>query len=283
MTTTERTITVVDGNYVILFPYNKTLVVAVKNLDGRKYEPTTKSWLVPIRTRSDVWQFVEENDFTVTPEVVASAKANVKPVDAELGGSLQIKSAKFWIKFPYDPEAVSAVKEINGRRWDVDNKVWIAPLSSVRAVRDFVDRFGLETIGVEDIPDSDPVIEPTISLDQQSFIIRFEYDRDLAERVRDIPTASWDSVAKGWRISKHATHDVAEFARTSTAVIEKSSVEILDEAVRQMQNIQQSRATDAELVIPTLNGTLLPFQRAGVLYTLNALGFRQQENGTWSV
>ena len=283
MTQTERTIKVEDGNYVISFPYSKTTILAVRNLDGRKYEPTIKSWLVPLRTRSDVWAFADENDFTVTPDVITATKANVKPVDSELGGSLHIKAGKFWIKFPYDPDAVSAVKEINGRRWDGENKVWIAPLSSVRSVRDFVSRFGLETLGVEEVPDSDPVIEPTISLEGQSFIIRFEYDRDLAERVRDIPTASWDSMAKGWRISKHATHDVAEFARSSSAVIEKSSVEILDEAVRQMENIEKSRATDAELVIPTLNGTLLPFQRAGVLYTLSALGFHQQENGTWAV
>lgn len=41
-----------------------------------------------------------------------------------------------------------------------------------------------------------------------------------------------------------------------------------------------SRANDAVFECPTLNGTLMPFQRAGVVYALTALGFAHQ-NDIW--
>jgi hypothetical protein len=42
-----------------------------------------------------------------------------------------------------------------------------------------------------------------------------------------------------------------------------------------------SRADDAVFACPSLNGTLMPFQRAGVVYALTALGFAR-ENDIWT-
>ena len=272
------------GQFTITFPYSKVLVALVKEINGRRYDPDAKRWTAPLRSRESVMQFARDHGFIVTDSAQSTTSNQSEDIasDQPLGGTLDLKDAKFIIKFPYDPEAVSAVKEINGRRWDVENRAWIAPLSSVRQVRDFANRFGLQTVVLEDIPDSDPVIEPTISHDKHSFIIRFPYDRDLTQRVKDIPTATWDWNIQAWRVGKHADIELALFAEATTAVIEDSSIDIVDRAKEQVANIEKSRATDADIAIPTLNGTLLPFQRAGVLYTLEALGYKPTENGTWA-
>lgn len=269
-----------DGAFTITFPYSKTLVEQVKAIDGRRFDPDKKRWTAPLRSRDAVMQFAERHGFTVA---TSTNDAPTTPVDDEpLGGTLDLRDAKFIIKFPYNREAVSDVKEINGRRWDVENRAWIAPLSSVRQVRDFANKYGLQTVVLDEVPDSDPVVEPTISHDKQSFIIRFPYDRDLVQQVRDIPTAQWDSHLGAWRVAKHADFELLQFAEATTAVVEDSSVDLMERAKAQVVNIEKSRATDADLQIPTLNGTLLPFQRAGVLYALEALGYQPQPDGTWT-
>lgn len=273
-----RLVTVEDNLFAITFSYDKALVGKVKTLDGRRFDPDRKRWLVPLRSKDAVLRFAQDNHFIVTASV---NDAQIPVEEQPIGGTLDLRDAKFIIKFPYDPQAVSDVKEINGRRWDAENRAWIAPLSSVRQVRDFANKHGLQTVVLDDVPDADPVIEPTISHDATSFIIRFPYDRDLVQRVRDIPTATWDHYEQAWRVAKHADFEILQFAESTTAVVEANTEQLMEKAKAQVANIDKSRATDADLTIPTLKGTLLPFQRAGVLYTLEALGFVLDSNGKW--
>ena len=46
------------------------------------------------------------------------------------------------IEFRYMPHLVEAVKQITGRRFDGDNKCWIAPVTSLKEVEAFGRRYG---------------------------------------------------------------------------------------------------------------------------------------------
>lgn len=59
-------------------------------------------------------------------DALVAEKAAEKHVPSEV---VEIKGKKFFaLPYPYDPEFISTVKHIEGRRWDGDRKVWFAPI-----------------------------------------------------------------------------------------------------------------------------------------------------------
>lgn len=272
-----------NGRFTLAFPYHPELVGAVKELNGRRFDPETKCWSVPASSATEVARLCARFGFVISDgATIALSQENPTQGDtAPVGGTLSQHGARFHLKFAYDPEAVKAVKEINGRRWNPDEKVWVIPISSVRLVFAFCEKFGIDVSAVIEVPDSDPVIEPEVSIDQNGFIIRFAYDRDIVQQVRDLPTATFDKLVGGWRVARSASMEMAIFAENTNAVTNEAVADIFVEAKEQLARIDKSRATDAELNIPTLNGTLLPFQRAGVVYALEALNYEPSPDGVW--
>lgn len=271
-----------DGRFVVAFPYNPELVTAVKEIDGRRFDPTAKAWTVPFASAPQVRALCDTYGFQPSHMAITAFRSDEAPEarTSPVGGTITQKGHRFRIQFPYDPDAVRAIKEINGRRWDPEEKVWVVPISSIRLVSEFCRKFGINTSAIEGVPDSDPVVEPDITIDQHGFVIRFPYDRDLTQRIQDLPTASFDRLMGVWRVNRSASIDLAVFADQTNAVTNESVSDIFAEAHQQLARIEKSRAVDAELHIPLLNGELLPFQRAGVVYALEALGY-EQHNGQW--
>lgn len=279
-----KIVTVTDGRFAIAFPYDPALVARVKAIPGRRFDPDTKSWSAPLSSAPQVSALCASAGFTAS-DTATTAFCSENPAEAHtapLAGTVTLQQGRFRLAFPYDPDAVRDIKDVPGRRWDADEKVWTAPVSSVRRVWEFCDKYGIDRTAFDRVPDCDPVIEPDISLDDRGYVIRFPFDRDLVQQVRDLPTATFDKMLSAWRVSRSAGIEVAIFAEQTSAVLSDSVTDLLTEARRQLARIDKSRATDAELNIPTLNGTLLPFQRAGVVYALEALGYSPQPDGTWS-
>lgn len=283
VTSAGRVVGFDHNGFVIQFPYDPELVTAVKAIPGRRYEPERKMWTAPRASRSEVSALCAAHGFEAS-EAARAAFDPSQPTDgnvAPVGGTITQHAAKFHLKFPYDPTAVAAIKEINGRRWDPEQRVWIVPITSIRQITEFCEQFGIEHAALVDVPDSDPVIEPAISIDRNGFIIRFPYDRDLFQTLSDIPTASFDRLIGAWRVSRAAAIDLVDFADTYSAVLDSDTQPIIETAREHLVRIEKSRATTAELNIPNLNCTLLGFQKAGVLYALEALGYVEQRDGTW--
>jgi hypothetical protein len=282
-TTTARVVDFTDGRFVLVFPYDPALVAAVKEIDGRRFDPDSKTWNAPFSSALQVRAVCATHAFEASHMATTAFRADEAPEarTSPVGGTITQKAHRFLIKFPYDPDAVRAIKEINGRRWSPEDKVWLVPISSVRLVREFCDKFGIDMTAINQVPDSDPVIEPDISIDQHGFVIRFPYDRDLTQRIQDLPTASFDRLMGCWRVNRSASIDLALFAEATNSVTNDAVADIFVEAQKQLARIEKSRAVDAELNIPNLNGVLLPFQRAGVVYALESLGYEQQPDGTW--
>lgn len=265
---TANTVDVADAHFCVQTQFDADLVAAIKTLPSRRFDTVARCWLVPrsdrllleriLGQRPFVWSFRAANSISHLTERCAN-----------------IEGPRLVVRFPYDAAAVAAIRGVEGRRWDADRRVWTAPLTSIRAVREFALLFGLDDSDLVSVPDADPVIEPSVALVDGSFRIRFVFDRDLLQTVRDLPTAVFDAVSRDWRVSGAAAAEVADFVAATSAIVAEDAQIALLSAGADAARLQASRATDADIVLPPLGGTLLPFQRAGVAYALNVL----QESG----
>lgn len=185
--------------------------------------------------------------------------------------SVALEGDSLILSFPYDSAIVDAVREIPGRRWDPQRRVWSAPASSIRAVRAVASAHGLRLDdSTRRLPDRDPDLRPSVRMAAGRLTLSFPYDRDLVARIRDIPGARWSSASREWTVDEEAAVDVAEFVLATGAQIDDSARETLSDLVESIARLGASSAATAEIDIPRLSGTLLPFQRAGVAYVLSA-------------
>ena len=277
----SRIIDAGPAGFVIRFPYSAALVDVIKTIDGRRYDPAKKSWTVPLARNAEVAQLVAKYSFELTEAARSGLDnpATLRPVVAGAAGVTKVDDT-FFIKFAYDVAKVEAVKAIDGRRWHPEEKMWSAPLSSVRGVRAFCEQFGLPTGALDDVADSDPIVEPEISKVPNGYFIRFGYDRDLVQRVREIPTAKFDKEHMAWFVRNSAKEEVVDFAEATSAVLDEAlEVSFADFADRR-RRFAMSLATDSALEIPAMRGQLKSFQKAGIQFALDTLGY-EAHDGSW--
>jgi hypothetical protein len=48
------------GFYIFLFPYDKDIVNDVKKIEGRRYDPSSKTWQIPIEQEDDIINLMEQ-------------------------------------------------------------------------------------------------------------------------------------------------------------------------------------------------------------------------------
>jgi len=267
---TVRVVDAVDGEFKIVFTYSPELVSAIKaGLPKRRWDGASKAWMAPSWCKPELMVIAVKYDFSLTP-----AAMRLEPSDLpHSNGEAVVTGPRVTIAFDYNPIAVLEVKEIVGRRWDGDSKTWNAPVTSIRQILAFAVKFGLEHASLLDVPDADPVMEPTVALVRGKFEIRFPYDRDLQQQVKDLPTAAFSRSRQAWCVDQSASIDVAEFIRASNGQTDVTAQVLIEAAYRDMGRVDASRSDDAVFVCPSLNGVLMPFQRAGVVYALTALGY----------
>ena len=270
------------AGFVIRFPYSADLVELVKTIEGRRYDPATKSWTVPLGRSAEVANLVSQHSFVAT-DAARKGLANptaLRPVVSGSAGVTRVDDT-FFIKFPYDKAKVEAVKAIDGRRWNPDDKMWSAPLSSVRGVRAFCEQFGLPTTMLDGVPDSDPVVEPEIAKVPEGYYIRFPYDRDLVQRVREVPGAKFNRERKLWFVPNSAKEEVIDFAEATSAILDEALEVSFADYSQRRRRYAMSLATESDLEIPTMRGTLKGFQKAGIRFALDSLGFEERD-GAWT-
>lgn len=186
---------------------------------------------------------------------------------------IDVRDGLLTLAFPYDEKLVAEVREIRGRRWDSSAKVWTFPMTAIRPLRALAEAHGMSSSSAVDaLPDLEPVGRPRVGITAGRFTVCFEYDPDLVNRVRDIPGARWNGQDRVWTIDLDSEPEVAQFVVDTDAQIETSADHHLDEARDAIAKIDASMAAAADIDIPGLAGDLLPFQRAGVTYALEALG-----------
>lgn len=112
-------------------------VAAGKNLSPKQYGTAYRM----LRTyRVQLSGYGIDYDLIPTPDQV---HPNTAP--KETAKTVDFRGGFFVFQFSYDPNLKDELKDaITGRRWDADNKVWIAPVESASLVGKFALKFGFK-------------------------------------------------------------------------------------------------------------------------------------------
>ena len=171
--------------------------------------------------------------------------------------------------FPYDSDLVAEIKCVPSAKWDKVAKVWRTPLTSLRQMRDFAIKYDFiisNEILAFDIPDHKNPGDG-LSIRGKYVYLSFKYDPVMVRSVKQIEGITWDSKTKAWKAPMTAIETVVKWATTFKVDVPN---DVRAEAERvsatQSERRSASREVDAEIDIPGLQGTLLPYQRAGVAY-----------------
>jgi len=178
------------------------------------------------------------------------------------------------LDFPFNQEQVNELKAISGARWDKLSRVWRLPLTSMGEGREFAIRHGFD-VSVDvmrfDVPQK-VASNSRVFLQDGMIYMRFPYERVIIKAVKQIPAVSWDSKAYSWRAPQSSIQSIIEWANGFSVNVEQDVKMIASSVITKMNDlIEASRSVDAQIEIPTLSGTLLPYQRAGVSYAANSL------------
>src|SRR3990167_4835059 len=65
-----------DNKIVISFTYDPFLVSFIKSLDGRKYNPASKNWFLPLANSAVSVKRLQERGFVIAPDLLEAVKAD---------------------------------------------------------------------------------------------------------------------------------------------------------------------------------------------------------------
>lgn len=188
-------------------------------------------------------------------------------------GRLSLADDHLVVDFTYDPALVAEIKKIDGAKWDKVGRVWRVPMVSIDDARSFAIRYGMHVetdVMLFDVPDSDNVITG-VTWESPWIFLSFRWDPVKVRSVKQLPGVTWHAPTKAWRVPETAMTAAIDWAdRFGEEVSERMRSQAKRVAEQQEELIAASRATDADLDIPNLIGSLLPYQRAGVRYAVNA-------------
>jgi superfamily II DNA or RNA helicase len=127
------------------------------------------------------------------------------PVDKTLSRKSDVRSVfrdgnDFRIVFGYDPDLVSAVKQLPERRFDRDSKSWLVPIEFVNEVEAFgkLHNFAMD---VGSVPAGLVARKNgSVSLLDGELVLKFNYDPLVHDRVRQLPSRRFDVSTKSWRV-----------------------------------------------------------------------------------
>ena len=175
------------------------------------------------------------------------------------------------LQFPKVRTQIAELKRIPGARWNSAERAWRVPVAQLEAVRSFavehdftidpaILRFDLPTPQVSGVTSHNDGIS-----------ISFPYDAVKVRAVKTIDGARFDSSSRSWLIPSAQIVNAVAFARSFNLHVAEDLAAIAEhDADIRAGLAAASRAQDADIVLPDLGGDLLPFQRAGVAYAIQA-------------
>lgn len=176
------------------------------------------------------------------------------------------------LDFPKVRAQIAELKQIPGARWNSTQKVWRVPVAHLAATRAFAIRHGFAidpTLARLDLP-AVPPGEARPHPDGGA-TLAFPYDAVKVRAVKSIDGARFDPKTRTWHIPATHLGDAVAFAREFSLPLDPTleAAATLD-ATSRAGLATASRARDADIDLPAAGNELLPFQRAGVAYALQA-------------
>lgn len=176
----------------------------------------------------------------------------------------------FVIRCEYDEQLIEEVRKITGVSWNNKALVWVAPLSSESEVAKLVSEYKFNTSkelnNMSAIQGELVLGERKITMSKSGrLLLEFPYQPDVVAAVKDIPGRLWDVKKRVWSVPP--VFMVVEVAdRYGFSISDTLRKTLLTSAKREAELLEKSASTDAEVEIATLQGTLMPYQKAGVVY-----------------
>lgn len=130
-----------DKSEIVLeFPFDQSQVDEIKRIHGAKWDKVSRVWRVPITSIQSAREFALKHDFDVTIDVLKFSVPRPK------AGTTRVYLADglIYISVPYERVIIKAIKQIPAVSWDSDKKSWRAPMSSIRNVIDWAQKFEVE-------------------------------------------------------------------------------------------------------------------------------------------
>jgi len=177
------------------------------------------------------------------------------------------------IDFPYDQDQVASIKKIPGAKWDKLARVWRAPATSLSEIRDFAILHDFEVDTSIMLFDEPKRLNKSFGMwgDDSWIYIGFNYDQVKVRSVKQLPGVTWDSKSKAWRVPRTAVREAIQWAAMFKIEIPADlHLEAEEFAEVSKKRADASRAYSAEIEIPNISGSLLPYQMAGVSYAHQA-------------
>jgi SNF2 family DNA or RNA helicase len=177
------------------------------------------------------------------------------------------------IDFPYDQDEVAAIKKIPGAKWDKLARVWRAPATSLSEIRDFAILHDFEVDTSIMLFDEPKRLNKSFGMwsDDSWIYLGFNYDQVKVRSVKQLPGVTWDSKSKAWRVPRTAVREAIQWAAMfKIDVPAELHLDAEEFAEVSKKRADASRASSAEIKIPNISGSLLPYQMAGVSYAHQA-------------
>jgi SNF2 family DNA or RNA helicase len=101
--------------------------------------------------------------------------------------------------------------------------------------------------------------------------IQFPYDKVVLKAVKQIAGVTWDNKEMAWRAPLTSTAEAIAWANSFGVLVSPEVHGVSASITKKLDELKEaSRSTDADIEVPSLQGTLLPYQRAGVEYASKA-------------
>ena len=277
-----RAIEFKDGKILVFLPYEDP--ASPKSSLSARWNRDLRGWQVDVSKYGVAIEWAGRNGIPVSDKARSILEAAPKAAPTYLG-DVYLKNGVIRFKFEYHAPLIDAIRSgVPGRKWDADAKEWTAPQESVSIVKKLAQEYGLfVTEDIHWLPELEIDTNPMVGVKNNNFAITFNYDAQIVSEVRQMPGSEWSPQLRAWLVPIESADEVLKFTETHKASLSKEA-EMLVEDSRLVQDvINASAASDAEI---TINGfgsemyQLFPFQRAGVAYSMRAMGY-VHENGEW--
>lgn len=119
------------GDEVVLsFEYDKSLVATIKGLPQRRFDPSTKEWVLPLHLYMDAAALLEAVGAHVEMDqelrILYDEGQIPRPKKPEV--AISRCGEEYVVQFDYDAALVKAARKVPGRTFDPSAKAWFVPI-----------------------------------------------------------------------------------------------------------------------------------------------------------
>jgi len=214
------------------------------------------------------------------------ARSLAKALEYIVSRNIDFNGEQFVITFRYDSSVVNAVRQIEGAKWNPQQKEWKAPASSAPGVVSFAEQFEFsfskpaedQVKGVKPKKVQKRKAKRRLYMEGSSLIFECGTNEHLIFAIKQIRGRTWDSKRKLWIAPSTSMEQALDVAHVWDFEMDPSLVTKADEIVhKQHVRAAASEAQNADLVVEGLNTKhpvtgqelkLRPFQKAGVAYAV---------------